>query len=121
MLEIKFNFWRILVLVFCIFVWSALIFSVTMLFSGCKTFEPIWDERLPAECNMSLNTYKLFYETKDKSATVPSSDFCFKKLHRLFCQGEVFGYKEDGKTPKPVDYNNSSKYRDYEQCKAELK
>ena len=60
-------------------------------------------------------------ETKDKSATVPSSDFCFKKLHRLFCQGEVFGYKEDGKTPKPVDYNNPSKYRDYEQCKAELK
>ena len=121
MLGIKFNFWRILILVFYIIIWSTLIFNVTMLFSGCKTFEPIWDERLPAECNMSLNTYKLFYETKDKSATVPSSDYCFKKLHRLFCQGEVFGYKEDGKTPKPVDYNNSSKYRDYEQCKAELK
>jgi hypothetical protein len=87
----------------------------------CKTqFKPIWEDRLPAECNMTLNTYRLYYNSADKSAVMPSSDFCYKKLHRLFCQGEVYGYDEKG-NPNPVDYNDSKKYRDYSQCMSELK
>ncbi|PKL40758.1 MAG: hypothetical protein CVV44_03890 [Spirochaetae bacterium HGW-Spirochaetae-1] len=87
---------------------------------SCKSFDPIWIEELPAECNMSLNAYKLYYQAKDKSATVPPSEACYKKLHRIYCQGEAFGISEDGKA-NPVDYQDAVKYRNYEQCRSELK
>lgn len=96
------------------------VFSIINL-SGCKTFEPtVWNDQLPPECNMSLNTYKLYYGSADKSAAVPSSDFCYKVLQRLRCQCEVFGVDKEGK-PLPVDYNNASKYRDYAQCRDEIR
>jgi len=69
---------------------------------------------------MSLNAMRLYYNSKDKSATVPSLTACYKKIHRLFCQGEVFGFNKAGK-PNPVNYQDSVKYRNYEQCKSELK
>jgi len=100
---------------------SVFFLGSSMLFLGCKTFEPIWLDELPAECNMSLNAYRMYYQSADKSAVMPSTDFCFKKIHRLFCQEEVFGYKPDGKTLNPVDYQNPVLYRNYEQCRSELK
>lgn len=94
--------------------------------SSCTLFQKeyaptVWEKNLPPECNMSLNAYKLYYNSNDKSATVPPSDFCFKKLHRLFCQEEVFGRNIETGILNPVDYENNKLYRNYEQCKAELK
>jgi hypothetical protein len=86
----------------------------------CCSFRPYWNDKLPAECNMSMNMLKAYYGSKDKSAVMPATDFCYKKLHRLSCQGEVFGFDEKG-NPNAVDYTDAAKYRNYSQCLAELK
>jgi hypothetical protein len=86
----------------------------------CMSFKPIWKAELPAECNLCLNTYKMYYDSKDKSATVPAYDYCIKKLHRLSCQTEVFGVDDKGK-PNPVLYEDAKLYRAYSQCLSELK
>lgn len=91
---------------------AAAIVMVTILLS-CKTFTPIWIDKLPPECNMSLNAIKLYYGSTDKSGAVPSMILCYKCLARTACKKEIFG---DG----PVDYNNASKIRDYNQCLTEL-
>lgn len=89
---------------------------------GCKTYEPIWIKQLPPECNMSLNSYKLYYDSKDKSATVIPSDYCYKKLHRMNCQAEFFGFKDVNTGElNPVDYDNPKLFRNYSQCMSELK
>jgi hypothetical protein len=89
--------------------------------TGCKTYEPVtWNDKLPPDCNMTLNTYKLYYGSTDKSATVPDATYCYKKLHRLFCQEEIYGRDKDGKI-LPVDYDNAKKFRDYTQCKDEIR
>ena len=85
------------------------------LFAGCKTYEPVpWNDKLPPQCNMALNTYKLYYSSPDKSATVPDATYCYKALHREECRLEVYG-------DAPVDYNDATKYRNYTQCLAELR
>lgn len=96
--------------------------AIVLLFGGliCCTFRPIWIKELPPDCNMTLNTYRMYYDSKDKSGAVPAADYCYKKLHRLACQKEVFGYDENGK-PNPVDYADTAKYRNYTQCLSELK
>jgi len=86
----------------------------------CMSFKPIWKDELPAECNMCLNTFKMYYESKDKSATVPAYDYCIKKLHRLSCQGEVFGTDDKG-NPLPVEYDDLKKLSNYTRCLSELK
>lgn len=86
--------------------------------TGCS-YTPIWVKELPAECNMALNNFKIYYNTKDKSATVPPTDYCYKKLHRLACQEETFGLNEYG-LPNAVDYDNPKLYRNYTQCLTEL-
>lgn len=96
------------------------IFVLSGVFLCCNTFKPIWIEKLPAECNMCLNTYEIYYKTKDKSATVPPYDYCIKKLHRLSCQAEVFGVDEKG-NPNPVDYEDLKKLSNYTRCLSELK
>ena len=102
----------------------SLVLLITGIISGsficCTTFKPIWIEDLPDECNMSLNTYKMYYNSKDKSGSVPSYDYCIKKLHRLSCQTEVFGIDENGKI-NPVLYDDAKLYRNYSQCLNELK
>lgn len=109
------------ILIAIVFVMAYISIGFVGMTLGCKTFEPtVWEDKLPPECNMSLNTYKLYYNTSDKSATVPSSDFCFKVLQKLRCQEEVYGLDNNGKL-NPVDYNNPGKYRDYVQCKEEIK
>lgn len=87
-----------------------------LLYTGCfsRTFKPIWIKELPKECNMTLNTYRMHYNSKDKSGAIPSSNFCFKKLHREDCMQQYF-------PGKPVDYNDLKNYRNYEQCRSELK
>lgn len=86
----------------------------------CKSFEPIWIKDLPPECNMSLNAVKMYYDSKDKSGAAPVIDYCYKCLHRIRCQAEVYGYSQGGQL-NPVDYSDAKKYRDYEQCRSELK
>ncbi len=97
---------------------ALVIFSA--LFTCCQTFKPIWIKELPAECNMCLNTYKIYYSTKDKSATVPAYDYCIKKLHRKSCQAEVFGVDDKGE-PLSVNYDDPKLYRSYTQCLSELR
>ena len=101
-------------LLLCAFV----IFSA--LFTCCQTFKPIWIKELPSECNMSLNTYRMYFDSKDKSGSVPAFDYCIKKLHRQSCQAEVFGVDAIGK-PNPVLYDDTKLYRNYSQCLQELK
>lgn len=98
----------------------ALVLTVLFALPGCKSFSPIWLDKLPAECNMSLNAMRLHYSSADKAGTSPSLEACYKCLHRIRCQAEVFGVDDKG-LPLPVDYNNASKYRNYEQCRSELK
>ncbi len=88
--------------------------------AGCRTFEPIWIDELPPICNMNLNTYRMHYNSKDKSGAVPSSIFCFKKLHRLDCREQHYGIDENGKV-KVVDYENFDRYKAYNSCLNELK
>lgn len=97
---------------------AAILTGFSML-QGCRTFKPIWLEQLPAECNMSLNAMRLYYATSDKSGTVPPVDACYRCLNRLRCQVEVFGVNDKGE-PNPVIYTGN-KYRDFEQCRSELK
>jgi hypothetical protein len=92
--------------------------SITLI--CCTTFKPIWEKELPAECNMTLNVYKMYYKTEDKSAIVPMTEACVKKLHRQSCQAEIFGADKDG-NPNPVLYDDSKLYRNYTQCLSELK
>lgn len=89
-------------------------------FFCCNTFEPVWKDELPAECNMCLNTYKMYYSAKEKSGAVPAYDYCIKKLHRINCQAEVFGYNENGK-PNPVNYDDLKAYNNFMKCLLELK
>lgn len=106
-----------------IVIWSLVLAGLLAVvnLAGCKTYEPtVWNDKLPPECNMTLNTYKLYYSTADKSATVPASDYCYKKLHRIYCQEEVYGLDKDNR-PNPVDYGNPVKYRDYSQCLTEVR
>lgn len=108
-------------IVFGLMVWLiAIAVSTIVLLSGCKTYEPIWVKELPPTCNMTLNTYRLYYDSNDKSATVPSSEACNKLMVKLMCQEMHFGLDANGKL-NPVDYGNSEKYRAYEQCRSELK
>jgi len=86
--------------------------------AGCS-YKPIWIKELPAVCNMSLNTYRLQYKSKDKSGTVPGTLYCFKKLHRLDCRGQHFGVDKNGK-PNVVDYENFVPYKAYNSCLKEL-
>jgi hypothetical protein len=86
----------------------------------CCSFKPIWIEDIPGECNMTLNVYKMYYKTADKSAIVPMTEACVKKMHRLSCQEEVFGVNEKG-DPMPVQYDDPKLYRNYTQCLSELK
>jgi len=86
----------------------------------CMSFKPIWIEKLPDECNMCLNTFEMYYNSKEKSGVAPAYDYCIKKLHRINCQTEVFGTDEKGK-PNPVLYDDPKLYRNYSQCLAELK
>lgn len=102
-----------IILILCIVVFLSLTVS-------CKSFEPVWIKDLPPECNMSLNMMKLYYDSKDKSGAIPGTELCYKKLHRLNCQVETFGWRDDG-VPNPVDYGDPKKYRDFSQCLAELK
>jgi hypothetical protein len=89
--------------------------ALLLFFVGCKTYEPVpWNDKLTPQCNMTLNTYKLYYSAGDKSATVPDAIYCYKSLHREECRKEVYG-------EKAVDYNDPVKYRNYTQCLAELK
>ena len=99
---------------------AVVVFVSVLLFVACSFRPTVWEENLPAECNMTLNTYKLYYSSKDKSATVPGADFCYKKLHRLYCQEEVFGRNAYGGI-NAVDYNDSVRYRNYSQCMSEIK
>jgi hypothetical protein len=96
------------------------IIIIAISFTCCTTFKPIWIKELPAECNMCLNTYKIYYSTKDKSATVPAYDYCIKKLHRQSCQAEIFGIDATGK-PNPVLYEDQKLYRNFNECLKELK
>jgi hypothetical protein len=96
------------------------IFVLSGVFLCCNTFKPIWNDQLPAECNMCLNVYKMYYKTEDKSAIVPMTEACVKKLHRDNCQAEVFGVNEKGE-PNPVIYDDAKLYRNYTQCLSELK
>src|SRR4030042_5834049 len=89
-------------------------------FLCCNTFQPIWQDDLPAECNMTLNVYRMYYKTEDKSAIVPMTEACVKKLHRLSCQAEIFGIDEEGKS-NPVLYDDAKLYRNYNECLKELK
>ncbi len=86
----------------------------------CCSYRPIWKSELPAECNMTLNMYKMYYDVKDKSAIIPPTDICYKKLQRLSCQAEIFGINNDG-NPNPVNYDDPKLYRNYTQCLSELK
>jgi hypothetical protein len=102
---------------------AALIVVILIVVSSvlfCCSFRPIWIKDIPDECNMSLNVYKMYYKTADKSAIVPITDACVKKLHRLYCQSEVFGIDESGK-PRPVLYDDPKLYRNYGQCLSEIK
>jgi len=87
---------------------------------GCRTFKPIWIDQLPAECNLMLNTYKLYYNAKEKSATVPSSIYCYKKIRRLSCREQVFGLDKDG-YPNKVDYQDFTPYKEFNSCMSELR
>ena len=78
----------------------------------CMSYRPIWKENIPDECNIYLNVNKMYYESKDKSMTVPAFEYCIKKLHRLSCQAEIFGIDEKGK-PNPVQYDDPKLYRAY--------
>ncbi len=89
-------------------------------FIACKTFKPIWIDQLPSECNMTLNSIKLYYGSKDKSGAVQSIILCNKKLHRLSCREQHYGAFENGE-PKPVDYENFDKYKAYNSCMNELR
>jgi hypothetical protein len=94
---------------------------IMILCQGCikPEYRPtVWEKNLPAECNMALNTYKLFYDSKDKSGTVPPSEYCYKVIQRNDCRAEIFGVKPDG-SPASVDYENSKLYRAYTQCLSE--
>jgi len=110
---------KILLYAFLLIVILGMIITTGMTVQGCKTFEPIWVDKLPAECNMSLNAMRLYYATSDKSGTVPPVDACYRCLNRLRCQAEVFGLNDKGE-PNPVIYTGN-KYRDFEQCRSELK
>ena len=107
------------VLFICIVV-IFLTLSAPAIITGCRTYKPVWIDELPDECNMTLNAYKIYYNTEDKSATVGLTDACLKKLHREYCRVEVFGVDLDG-NPNPVDYNDVIKYRNFSQCLAEIK
>lgn len=97
-----------------------IIFIFSGIFFCCKTFEPIWIDELPDECNMAMNIYRMYYTADDKSAIVYISNICVKKLHRNACQVEIFGTDENG-NPKPVDYEDAKLYRAYTQCLSELR
>ncbi len=98
-----------------------IIISAIVFFApSCCSFKPIWNDKLPPECNMSLNAMQIYHKSADKSGSVPSTEACYKCLHRLRCQAEVFGVNDKGE-PKPVDYGDAVKYRNYEQCRSELK
>ena len=109
------------IIAYAIFVLAIMIsvVAVGMILPGCRTFKPIWVEKLPAECNMSLNAMSLYYVSADKSGVMPSLAACERCLNRMRCQVEVFGVSEKGE-PNPVIYTGT-KYRDYEQCRSELK
>jgi hypothetical protein len=98
---------------------TVLVVAVIFALPGCQTFKPIWMAELPAECNMCLNAMRLYYSSADKSGAVPAVDSCYRCLHRIRCQVEVFGIDEKG-LPRPVEYAGP-KYRDYAQCRDELK
>lgn len=87
---------------------------------GCCSFKPYWNDKLPEECNMTLNAMQLYYKSVDKSGSVPSIDACYRCLNRIRCQREIFGVNEKGEL-NPVNYNDAIKYRNYEQCRSELK
>lgn len=98
----------------------ALILTVLFAFPiGCKTFKPTWEPKLPAICNMSLNEMQLFYASKDKSGAMAGAGMCYKILIRTLCQAETFGIDGNG-NPKPVDYDDQKKFRNYSQCMKEL-
>lgn len=96
------------------------ILLISNVFFCCKSFEPIWIEELPDECNMALNIYKMYYDVKEKSAIIHITNLCVKRIHRDSCQAEVFGIDKDGK-PNPVIYDDAKLYRNYGQCLSELK
>lgn len=88
------------------------------IFTACNTFRPIWIDELPAVCNMTLNTYRLHYGSKDKSGAVPSSIACTKKLHRLDCREQIYGQDEKG--IKKVDHDDFVLFKEYTACLSEL-
>ena len=101
-----------------VFLFLLSIVLIMIICQGCIKAEyrpTVWEDKLPPECNMALNTYKLFYDSKDKSATVPPSDYCYKVIQRNDCRAEIYGVTPEGK-PGPVDYENPKLYRAYTQC-----
>jgi len=111
--------WKILLYIVLAAALIVALITAGAVLQGCRTFSPIWMEQLPPECNMSLNAMRLYYATSDKSGTVPPVDACYRCLNRLRCQAEVFGLNDKGE-PNPVIYTGT-KYRDFEQCRSELK
>jgi hypothetical protein len=93
------------------------IFSGFNLFICCNTFKPIWNDKLPAECNMSLNLYRTYYKADDKSGTVTMSTACIHKLRRLECQELIFGKDENGKIL--FDIEDKNKLTEYYRCLSE--
>jgi hypothetical protein len=86
----------------------------------CCSFDPVGDiDSLPPECQTALNIAKLYSKAEDKSAVVKPFEYCYKCLHRIRCQAEVFGVDEKG-NPNPIDYTQQGKYRDYNECLKEL-
>lgn len=101
---------------------AAIALILTLIFaapSGCQTFKPTWEPKLPAICNMSLNEMQLFYASKDKSGAMAGAGMCYKILIRTICQAETFGIDEKG-NPNPVNYDDAKKFRNYSQCMKEL-
>ena len=86
---------------------------------GCMSFDLIWEDRLPPECNMSINMLNMYYKSDEKSAVAVPMDYCFKCLRRIRCQGEVFGFDENG-NPNPVDYNDLNKLNNFNRCMEQL-
>lgn len=118
-----FNWFRLVrIAVLIVVIVVLVVLYIALLGAGCKTYEPVWEPKLTAECNMALNTYKLYFESKDKSAVMPTMEYCYKSLHRRCCQEEVFGRSRDSPGMlNPVDYTDTIKYRNYSQCLNELK
>lgn len=108
----------------------ALAAAVIVLVSGtlgslvsCNTFRPVWIKELPPECNMALNAFKMYYDSKDKSGSVIPVERCYACLKKLRCQAMVYGADSNGR-PRPITYRSADaemqkKYESYKECLAD--